>query len=103
MKKMSLIALFTLMMTVVSFQGKTQEITTVMIIGEHDPMNIMVKTIDNNLEVSKTKHKRNKSDYHLVLKKEIDQWLKQGYKIKSTSTASNNTFSSTTYILTKEE
>ena len=74
-----------------------------MIIGEHDRMDIMLKTIDNNLDLSKAEYKMNKSDYHIVLKKEIDLWLKRGYKINSTSTASNSTFSSTTYILIKEE
>jgi len=81
MKKVSLIILLALMM--VSFQGNAQKVSTVIVKGEtHAGGKFHIEVIKPDNTDSKTAY--GKDENILVkLKKELEEWLNEGYTIES--------------------
>jgi hypothetical protein len=109
MKKISLIALLTLMMTVVSFQGKAQEVSSVTITGfswsNHTKYKIEI--VKPQYEVETKEFKAKDGNFHALLKQELDVWLKKGFKIVESNSSGSTPSASATFnvmfILIKEE
>ncbi|WP_417266086.1 hypothetical protein [Brumimicrobium sp.] len=94
MKKISLIALLTLMMFVVSFQGKAQEASSVIIritTSSSDRITSQILTVDPEGNTSTVPLKitdiKNYNEHlkqnTILIQKEINNWLSKGYKIVS--------------------
>lgn len=106
MRKIRFIALLTLMMTVVSLQGKAQEASTVIISGRTYGTKTIIEIIkpDYSLE---TKESDRKEEKHLLveIKKELDFWINEGYKIEQANSNGGSGLLDYryTYILIKVE
>lgn len=107
MKKLSLVALLTLMMTVVGFQGKAQEVSTVIVSGRiYGSGSVYVETIKPDYSVELKEYDRKEEKNLLVeIKKELDFWINKGYTInESNSNSGSIVFDyKYTYILIKKE
>lgn len=106
MKKLSLIALLTLMMMVVSFEAKTQETSTVIVSAMHSSNNVIIETVLPDYSIEKKEIGRGKNPHILIeLKKELDLWIKKGYEVKHSIPHDNGSFTNIrfTFILMKEE
>jgi len=110
MKKISLIALLTLMM--VSFQGKTQENSSVLITIIKSGREITLQVVSPDYTVSSEKYKFKKEEPdEMILKREMDKWLEKGYHLGDTyvynhqQITGNTTFNTTyvNYVLIKKE
>ena len=104
MKKVSLIALLTLLMTMVSFQGKTQEVSTVIVSG-YVIGSVYIETIKPDYTVEIKEYDRKEEKNLLVeIKKELDFWINEGYVIdQTTSNGSQGVLSYRyTYFLIKK-
>lgn len=114
MKKLSLIGLLTLMMTVVSFQVKAQEV---------NPQTVIIRAFEHNRKSSKmvvtspdgatksielsnvdlNSFEGNESNSK-IMQSEINKWKRKGFSIDGLSTQSNYLgVIITTIILSKEE
>lgn len=111
MKKLSLIALLALS-TLVSFQSKAQESSSVMITMISSGKEITLQVVDDQNNVSSTGFKFSKDKpEQTILKAEMDNWIKKGYHlsqsygyVQSNSLINNSQVLSTRYetlILTK--
>lgn len=109
MKKISLIALLTLMMFVVSFQGKAQEASSVIIritTSSSDRITSQILTVDPEGNTSTVPLKitdiKNYNEHlkqnTILIQKEINNWLSKGYRMVSTTSEDINTM----LILTKD-
>src|SRR5690625_108040 len=111
MKKLSLSVLLTLMMTAVSFQGKSQEISSVTITGfsSNNHTKYKIETVNPDYTVIIKDFKDKDGNFHALMKKELDVWLKKGYKLIESSANSLTSGQSSTvsfvilFILIKEE
>jgi len=107
MKKLSLISLFTLLMTFLSFQSIAQNISSVFISGQTwGSGNVIIETIKPDYTIE-TKDYSRKEERHLLveIKRELDLWINKGFSIDQTN--SNGSESKSiyryTYILIKKE
>lgn len=109
MKKIRLIAFFALMMTVVSFQGKSQEISSVTITGfsSNNHTKYKIEIVNPDYTVITKEFKDKDGNFHALMKQELDVWLKQGYKLVESnsngSTPSSASSFNVMFILIKEE
>lgn len=108
MKKISLIALFALMMTIVSFQGKAQEVSTVIVSGRiYGSGSVYVETIKPDYSVELKEYDRKEEKNLLVeIKKELDFWIEKGFTIEKTNSNGSqydSTFRYTYFLIKKEE
>ncbi len=113
MKKINLIALLILMMTMISFQGKAQgnESETVIIrLIENYTMKdgMMAVTHEGKTDVIKDlpslnpKNIQKSGDENAVLlEQEINKWKKKGFQVTQLSTSSGTAYIITTVILSK--
>lgn len=93
MKKLSLIALLILMMTVVSFQGFTQEVVYIEVYEythKNDTPKIVTITPDNEVEITpliKISYSTKKDEVGNapVIKKELEKWIQKGFEIKTST------------------
>lgn len=105
MKKIGLIALLTLMMTMVSFQSVGQKKTTVLITIIKSGKNITLQVVkpDYTINTEKFKFKKEEPD-EMILKREMDKWINEGFHLSDTYVynhhfqSSNNTTLHTTYV-----
>lgn len=102
MKKVRLMVLLTLMMTMVSFQGNAQKVSTVIVSGEKTTPKSHIEVVNPDYTVSKTSFD-NDENILVMLKKELDVWLNKGYVIESTTTAGSQSkvIYKTIYVLVK--
>ena len=108
MKKISLIALLTLMMSMLSFQVLTQENPTKMVIirvVEGHGIKTGFVTIDSDGKTSKTALQKGHdvditAKNGLLIQQELEKWKREGYKITQLAT-SGQEVSRTTIILEK--
>jgi len=106
MKRISLIGLLTLIMTVVSFNGKAQEVSTVIVSGRiHSAGPVYIETIKPDYSVESKDYDRKEEKNLLVeIKKELDFWINKGYTINQTNSNGGSAFDyKYTYILIKKE
>jgi len=112
MKKISLMALLTLMMMVVSFEGKAQENSSVLITIIKSGREITLQVVSPDYTVSSEKYKFKKEEPdEMILKREMDKWLEKGYHLGDTyvynhqQITGNTTFNTTyvNYVLIKKE
>lgn len=105
MKKISLIALLTLMMTVVSFQGKAQEVSSVIITGITYGGSIRIEIIRPDYTVEKKEFSRKENaNFFVEIKRELDEWMNKGFYIDKTNSNSESALNYRyTYILIKKE
>lgn len=109
MKKISLIALLALMMTMVSFEGRTQEISSVTITGfsSNNHTKYRIEIVKPNYDVEIKEFKDKDGNFHALMKKELDLWLKQGYKLVESNSNGSSPSSAGIFnvmlILIKEE
>lgn len=103
MKKISLIALLTLMMTVVSFQGVAQE-NSVLIVGVKTPSDFTLRIVNPDNKETENTYKYKNDSFYILLKKELDHWMNSGYKIVDSSTAGDRLSNyEVIYVLIKDE
>jgi|SRR5690606_38544168 len=103
MKKISLIALLTLMMTVVNFRSFSQE-NTVLVVGQKTPIDFTIKVVNPEYEESENTYKYKDSSFFVLLKRELDHWINSGYKIVDSSTAGDRSQNfEVIYVLLKDE
>ncbi|HLV40730.1 MAG TPA: hypothetical protein VKY37_00495 [Brumimicrobium sp.] len=112
MKKIGLMALLTLMMMVVSFEGKAQENSSVLItiIKSGREITLQVVSPDYTVSSEKFRFKKEEPD-EMILKREMDKWLEKGYHLGDTyvynhqKITGNTTFNTTyvNYVLIKKE
>jgi len=75
------------MMAMVSFQGFSQG-NTVLIVGHRTTLDFAISVISPEYEESKNTYKHKDNSFYILLKKELDHWIKMGYKIIDSSIAS---------------
>lgn len=93
MKKISLMTLISLFMTVISFQGFTQEVVYIEVYEythKNDTPKIVTITPDSEVEItplSKTSYSTKKDEVGNapLIKKELEKWIKKGFEIKTSS------------------
>lgn len=102
MKKVSLIALLTLLITTVSLQGNAQKVSTVIVSGEQTTTKSHIEVVNPDYTVSITSYGKDENIL-VMLKKELDVWLNKGYVIESTTTAGSQSkvIYKTIYVLVK--
>ena len=113
MKKISLIALLMLMMTVVSFQGKAQEIeseTVIIRLIENYTRKDGVMSVTHagktneysDLPSLSTRNIQKSGDENaVILEQEINRWKKQGFQVTELAMSSGTAYIITTVILSK--
>ncbi len=103
MKKINLIALLILMMTIASFQSFSQE-NTVLVIGHKTALYFTIRVVNPKYEESENTYKYKDNSFYVMLKKELDFWINAGYKIVDSSTASEKPVNyEVIYVLAKDE
>lgn len=93
MKKISLFALLTLVISMVSFQGFTQEVVYIEVYEythKNDTPKIVTITPENEVEIvplSKMSYSTKKDEVGNapVIKRELEKWIKKGFEVKTST------------------
>jgi len=100
------ILLIATIFTVGSFSTYAQGKTTVFIIGKTELVGpkFEIDVIKSNYEVEKIVSKNKDDNFYIFIKKQVDNWLNQGYKLIETSSNAVGTSSERIiFVLEKEE
>ncbi|RYM35021.1 hypothetical protein ERX46_06510 [Brumimicrobium glaciale] len=107
MKKLSLIAMLTLLIAMLSFQSFAQNISSVIVSGyKWGPGNVIIETVKPDYTLETKEYSRKEGKHILIeIKKEVDLWLNKGFSIDQSNSngGDNTTVFRYTYFLTKKE
>lgn len=105
MKNLRLISFLTFLMTILSFHGFAQT-ESVMIVAKNEYRYFSISVLNNENVSTFNRYRKKEHSITLNLKKELDKWFKQGYRIEDSSTVywdnENGKHHVVTYIMTKE-
>lgn len=107
MNKIRKLGILALIMIVVSFQGNTQEVSTVILSGWTYQLGVVTIEIvkpDYSVEIREYGRKDEKN-LLVEIKRELDYWINEGYSIHQTNSNSGSTNIDFryTYILIKQD
>lgn len=105
MKTIRLVSLFVFVVSTLSFHSMAQN-QSVLVVGQKGYRDFVITVVNPKNEETYIRYKYRDHSYNVMLKKELDKWLIQGFKIvdSSTSFAVNDGPSTheVVYILVKE-
>jgi hypothetical protein len=107
MKKLKMLTLAAAVL-LIAMNHLNAQVKSVLIKGTFAHLSVEITTIKPNYEITKQEYKKDKNsaenDFLVLLKKEMDKWLKEGYELTELGVSSyTESLYSMFYVLTKKE
>lgn len=104
MKNLKLMLLSVTALLFLGMGAVNAQTSSVMVSGYVEGKPFSVSVVHPDYEKTEKKYDGKDKDFHVVLKEELDKWLRQGYEIIDSSTASGpSAVYRVTYVLTKKD